>query len=59
MSTEREKLYDKLDSLRDDYRTWAEFPCNRRGNSKSVDEVHAKFQREISDLQIKLTKLSA
>jgi hypothetical protein len=59
MNKEREKLYDKLDNLRDDYRIWAEFPCNKRGNSKSVDDEHAKFEREISDLQKKVANLSA
>ena len=59
MNKEREKLYDKLDNLRDDYRVWAEFPCNKRGNSKSVDAEHAKFEREISDLQKKVANLSA
>lgn len=59
MNKEREKLYDKLDNLRDDYRIWAEFPCNKRGNSKSVDAEHAKFEREISDLKKKLANLSA
>jgi hypothetical protein len=59
MNKEREKLYDKLDNLRDDYRIWSEFPCNRRGNSKSVDNEHAKFEREISDLKKKIANLSA
>ena len=53
------ELKDKLDNIRDDFKTWNAFPCNAPGNMMCADKERAKILAEIKKLEKAVKKEEA
>ena len=54
--TDQTKIADQLDDLRDAFKEWSAFPCNKLGNKKSADKERATMLKAINALEKKVGK---
>ena len=52
---DKTKIADQLDDLKDAFKEWSAFPCNKLGNLKSADKERATMLKAINTLERKLS----